>query len=407
VFAGDWPQWRGPFGTGHLPASNAGPSKLPAEPKTLWRMKVGEGLASPVVADGKLIYFDAENGKETIRVMNLADQKQLWAEAVDETFKDSQGPAGPRSTPLVNDGRVYAQSCRGELQCRNLADGKLLWRANFLKDFGAEFVGEKGNVPGAVRHGYNASPVIYGARLYATVGSTNNASVVAFDKTTGKVIWKGGSDMAGYAPLVRGKLSGRDQIVAFTAESVMGLDDRDGTVLWRHPVKTAYGRHVTTPIIFEEELVIVSSHQVGMMAIRVKNQDGKIQAEQAWLSKDSAMNFSSPVLVGQHVYGLGPRKDLVCVEAATGKLAWSQTGYFATSADKAHGGFIAMKDRILALTDNGELVMFAANPAEFKDLGRAQVCGMNWCNPAYSNGRLYIREGIKTTGELLAVQLSE
>ena len=119
------------------------------------------------------------------------------------------------------------------------------------------------------------------------------------------------------------------------------------------------------------------------------------------------MNFSSPVAAEQYLYGLGPDKNLVCVEIPTGNLMWSRGGYFVTSADKAHASFIVMGKNVLALTDGGQLVLFAADPKEFKEIGRAQVCGLNWCNPAYADGRLYVRDGIKGAGELFCVELMD
>ena len=117
------------------------------------------------------------------------------------------------------------------------------------------------------------------------------------------------------------------------------------------------------------------------------------------------MNFASPVAVGEYLYGLGPTKNIVCVEIPTGKLVWSKVGYINTSADKAHAAFLVMGKNILLSTDGGELVLFAADPNECKEISRAQVCGLNWCNPAYADGKLYLREGVKSTGDLLCLDL--
>src|SRR6185436_1168086 len=151
--AADWPQWRGPSRDGHLPAGSAAPSSLPVEVPVLWRVKAGDGLASPIVAGGRVFHFDNQSGKETLHALNSADGTEVWQVPIDDVFKDTQAPAGPRCTPLFDDGRVYAQSCRGELQCRAVADGKQIWRANYVTDFGATFIGEKGAAQGAARHG--------------------------------------------------------------------------------------------------------------------------------------------------------------------------------------------------------------------------------------------------------------
>ena len=400
----DWPQWRGPQRTGHVPPGEPVPDKLPVTPKALWRLKVGEGLASPVVAAGKIFYFDAEQGKETLHAIEADSSKELWKATIDNAFGDTQGPAGPRCTPVVDGNRIYALSCQGELQCRGITDGKLIWRTNFTNDFGAVFIGEKGNAAGAARHGNNGSPLIMGERLYAPVGGTNGAGVVCFDKNSGRVIWKSQNDPAAYPPPVLATLAGITQVICFTVEGLIGLRESDGALLWRVSMKTTFGRHVTTPVAFED-IVVVASHQVGLVGTKIARAESGLKAEQIWLHKDLAINFSSPVLVGQHLYGLGPNKNLICVDVATGKLMWSKEGYFNTSADKAHAAFLVMGKNVLTLTDGGELILIEANPAEFKEHSRVQVCGLNWCNPAYVGGTLFVRDGIKTTGELLCLEL--
>jgi outer membrane protein assembly factor BamB len=396
VLAADWPQWRGPDRTGH---SAERLETLPAEPKINWKIPSAEGLSSPIVAGGRLFHFEAENGKEVLRSLDAASGKVQWSAIIDDAMKDNQGPPGPRCTPVFNDGHVFAVSCRGELQCLEAATGAKVWSINYVTDFGASFIGEKGTAPGASRHGNNGSPLIVGDRLYACAGGTNGAGVVCLNRKTGAVIWKSQNEQAGYAPPVLLRIGGQDQLVCYMVDSVMGLDT-SGKLLWRFPIKTAYARHVTTPVAFND-IVVVSSHQVGMIGIKVTPNG----AEQAWLSKEAAMNFSSPVMVGQHLYGVGAKSDIICVDIPTGKLLWSKPGYFTTSADKSEGACIVFQDKILLLTDGGRLVLFEANPAEFKEAATSQVCGLNWCNPACVNGNLYVREGVKTTGQLMSVSL--
>lgn len=117
------------------------------------------------------------------------------------------------------------------------------------------------------------------------------------------------------------------------------------------------------------------------------------------------MNFASAVAAGGQLYGLGPRKNVQCVEIATGKRLWSQDGIFQTPGDRAYGGFLVIGANILCLTDTGSLFLFAANPEKYEQLGELQVCGANWCNPAYADGRLYLRDGNKGPGEMICLKL--
>lgn len=398
--AADWPQWRGPERTGHVPPAAAVPKTLPSDPKILWRVKVGDGLASPVVAGDRVFHLDNQQGKETFHAADATTGKIIWSAPLDEAFKDSQSTPGPRCTPLVDDGRAYAQSCRGELKCFDAKGGKLLWRVNYVTNFGAVFIGEKGQAAGATRHGYNGSPLIDGDNLITCAGGTNGASVVCLNKKTGAVLWKSQSDSASYAPPVLADVAGRKQVVAFTVESLMGIDPQDGKLLWRVPFKTTYGRHVTTPVVVNDT-VMISSHEFGLVGVHVARIGSEFKAAVAWTNKKAAINFASPVAVGAHLYGVGPAKNLVCVEAKSGKLVWSKDSYFTSAAGKAHASFLVMGANLLVLTDSGQLVLLAADPKEARELSRAQVCGQNWCNPAYADGRLYLRD----SRELLCVAL--
>jgi outer membrane protein assembly factor BamB len=406
VHGEDWPQWRGVDRTGRVAAGASVPDSLPAEPKIVWRIAVGEGFASPVVAAGKVFYFDNQKGQEMLHAVGAADAKEIWRTAVDSTFQDEQGPPGPRCTPVVDGGFIYAQSGKGELACLNVAHGERVWRVNFLHDFGSAFLGEDSKVPGAAEHGYTAAPLVVGDRLIACVGGTNTSGIVCFGKNNGGVLWKSQDDLASYAAPVLARLAGVTQAVCFTVDGVIGLNPEDGRLLWRIPLKTPSGRNCATPVIVDD-WVVVGSYRAGLVGIKVTKEGEVLTAQQKWVTKEASVNFSSPVGVGGYIYGLGPTRNLFCVDAKTGRVAWSKTGYVLSSADVAHASFLAMREKILVCTDTGELVLLRADSNECQDLGRVQVCGKNWCNPAYADGRLYIRDGIQGAGHLFCIELTE
>jgi len=242
-------------------------------------------------------------------------------------------------------------------------------------------------------------------RLLVTVGDTNGAGIVCFDRQTGAVRWQSQNDRAGNAAPITAGIAGSEprQVVAFTVEGLIGLNLQNGELLWRVPLSSTYGRHVTTPVVVGN-IVMVASHQRGMIGAEISPDAAtapKWKATVKWESKEATMNFASPVAVGEYLYGLGPDKNLFCLEANTGKLMWSQEGYTASPPEKAHASFLALGKNLLVLTDVGELVLFAADPAAFKALGRTQVCGANWCNPAYADGQLFVRDA----RELICVEL--
>jgi outer membrane protein assembly factor BamB len=397
----EWPQWRGPLATAHLPANVSFPERLPADPRMLWRVPLGDGYTSPVVAGGKLFILDKIENQEVVRAFDAKSGQELWTHALDEAYDDNQGK-GPRSTALVDGDRLYVTSCRGEFRCLRVADGSPIWSRNFVRDFKAIFLGEIPNpiAIGASRHGNNGSPLIEGEHIFIQAGGTNGASIVCLKKKTGEPVWQSQDDQAGYAGAQITEIAGRRQFIAFTAEGVIGLGLKDGKLLWRFPIKTTWARHVTTPVVVGD-MVMVSSHQHGLFGIRVAREGRGFKAEQAWLTKPAAINFASPVAVGKFLYGLGPAKNLICVDSQTGEIAWSKDGYISTAPSKAHASFLVAGDSIVVLTDAGQLIQFAADPKEFRELSRAQVSGVTWCSPAYSNGTLYLRD----MRQLLAVAL--
>jgi outer membrane protein assembly factor BamB len=397
--AADWPQWRGPTRDGHIPAGDRIPTTLPSEARNVWRVPVGDSFASPVVGGGRVFHLDNQDAHEVAHAVDAATGKTLWSTKIYSSHKDGFG-IGPRCTPVVDGDRVYVQSAKGEFQCLAAADGKVIWRKNFVDDFGAIYIGEKGKAAGASRHGAAGAPIVDGDNIIVQVGSTEGASLVAFKKLTGDVVWKSGSDLAAYAPPIIATVAGVRQLIAFMAEALIGVDPADGKQLWRVPVKTALGRHVTTPVVWKD-LVLVASHQVGLVATRIRKEGDSLATSEAWVTKAAAMNFSSPVVVGDHLYGLGPAKNVICVSLETGEIAWEQTGLIQTSADKAEATFLVAGKNVLMLTDSGELILFSATPGKYEEKGRTQVAGNNWCNPAYADGRLYLRDA----RELICVEL--
>jgi outer membrane protein assembly factor BamB len=392
--AADWAQWRGPNRDGHVPIGDRMPTSLPAEIKPRWWVPIGEGFSSPVVAQGtfvgRVFYSDLQGGKEVVHAVEAATGKEVWQTPLDNVFKDAWGQ-GPRCTPVVDGRRVFAQSCRGELQCLSAEAGKVLWRKNYVQDFGALFMGETGPAAGATRHGNTGSPVVDGEHLIAQAGGLEGASLVCFNKASGEVVWKSQNDTAGNAAPVIATLSGVRQVISFTALGLIGVDVGDGTLLWRVSLNTRLGRHVITPVVVND-LVIVGSYQLGLVAVKVARDGVDFKAKPVWTSKELATNFASPVAAGGYVYGVGPRKDVYCVEARTGQVAWSQTGLIHAAGGGSFATFIVMGKNILMLTDGGELVLFAANPAKFEAAGRSQACGVTWCSPAYADGSLYLRD---------------
>jgi hypothetical protein len=392
--AADWPQWRGPHRDGRVPDAPQVKS-LPESPRVLWKIPAGPGHSSVIVQGEHLFYVDQLGDQEVAHLCEAATGKELWRQPYAEPAEYSNYGTGPRCTPLLDGDRIYVQSGRGEFRCLARADGRTLWRFNFEKDYGATFFGNRSSDPeaketAARRHGNNGSPVIDGERIFVPVGSPKGATLVAFDKRTGKELWRAGSDNTAYSSLMMATIEGVRQVVHLTGDALMGVDAATGRILWRTPVKTGAKRHVFTPII-DGNRITISSSTIGMIQYAVAKEGSQFDIKPAWENKDVKVTIATSVLVNGKLYGLGTSKgqsasDYACVDAATGKTLWTKPGFGDYASTTAFG------DKLLVLNSNGEMFLLAADPSGYKELGRMQACGKTYSHPAYANGRLYVRD---------------
>jgi len=389
AIAADWPQWRGPTRTGHVSLETTAPAALPKELNPAWKVPVGGGHSSPVVAGGKLIYLDENGSREIAHCLDLKTGRELWQTDYADMARDEWG-AGPRSTPIIDGDRVYVQACNGEFRCLSLAEGREIWGTSFEKDFGVKFLGSKANEGTASRRGNNGSGVIEGGRIILPVGSTNGASLVCFEKLTGKVLWKSGEDEAAYSSLMVATLADVRQVVALTGDALLGAELATGRILWRVPLKTNAKRHAASPVIMGDR-VLVNSHTFGLICFKITKDGDGCKATEDWANKDLKINLATPVAVGDYLYCQGASRDYVCVDARTGEVKWTQAGFGSGKRDYASS--IAAGNKLLVLTEDGNLLLLAADPAKYTELGRLQVCGSTWSFPAYAGGKLFVRDG--------------
>lgn len=394
--AADWPQWRGPQRDAQLVGEKL-PESWPAEPRVLFRTAMGEGHAGPVVARGTLVVLDNLGGEETAHALDAKTGRSLWTRGFAELYADEFG-SGPRCTPLIDEDRLYVQSCRGEFRCLNLADGSTRWRFHF-SDYGMVWIPDRNGGSGAAsRRGNSGAPVIDGDRLIVQIGSADGACLAAFDKRTGALLWKSQNDLTSYSSLALGTLAGRRQVISATCEGLLALDVRDGAVLWRQPFKTRANRNVVTPMI-EGGDVAFAACSIPLNRQHLRREGERFQLEGAWTNRALTINLVTPTRAGNHLYGIGAERSgkYICVDWRTGELAWSRSGFGEVASTISDG------ERLLVVTENGECLLLAADPAKYRELGRFQALGKTFAHPAYAHGVLYVRDA----RELVAYALGD
>ena len=310
--AEDWPQWRGPKRdavcneTGLL-------ETFPAEGLRIrWRVPVGWGFSSPVVAQGRVYVADSEvakpKAKERLHCFDESTGKTHWTHSYDVAYEDwAFDPAqeiGPVATPIVQDGRVYTVGRVGHVFCLDARKGDVLWLKNLAKDYRVGFA------PGT------PSPLIEGNLLILFIGGKPEAGVVAFNKDTGHEVWKTLDESLTYSSPIVITAGGKRQLIVWTQESVTSLDPTTGATYWRQRLVTSGDYAVSTPIFHNGRLLIG-----GLM---FKLDPDKPAASVLWpASRAPARRIfshtSTACFIGELLFSAKSTGELICVEASTGK----------------------------------------------------------------------------------------
>ncbi len=368
--AADWPQFRGPNRDGISPESAVLKSWPASGPKVLWKAPLGEGYSQVVSVKGRLYAF-AQQGEEQVAVaFDGATGKRLWRTRIDGEYNDGQGD-GPRSTPSVDGDLMYALSAHGKLVALRTANGQVAWQHDLRAEYGA-------NPP---QWGVSTSPLVEGKLLIVNVGGSGNKSIVAFDKTNGKVMWTSQGDGAGYSAPIAITVRGVRQVIVFTADAILSISPQDGRLFWRSGWKTDYDVNAATPIFLPPDKLFVSSgYGTGSALLQIN----RTNVAEVWRSRSMKNQFSSSVLHDGIIYGFDDA-TLKAIDAATGKERWKTRGF-------GHGSLILAGGHLIVLSDRGKLALVQATPEEYRELGNAQVIeGKCWTSPSLADGRLYVR----------------
>jgi outer membrane protein assembly factor BamB len=372
--AADWPQFRGPARDG-VSAETGFAKTWPASgPPELWRRPLGDGYSGITVAGDRLFTMFASGDKELAVALDAATGQEAWRREVGRPF-DSEY-FGPRSTPAHDEGLVFVLGSRAQLYALSAADGSVAWHVDLPEVYGAKLP----------QWGAASSPLVEGDRVIVDVGGRSGASVVAFDKKTGSEVWRTGNDKAGYSAPIAITVAGKRQIVCLTGTKLAGFAAADGAPLWQVAWETSYDVNAATPIHVPPDKIFVSTgYDVGAALYKLAPDGERFVAERVWASRELRNRFSSSVHHGGYIYGFD-EKNLKCVHARTGQVAWSER-------DLGHGSLFWADGHLIALGDAGTLVILEATPQAYTERARAQVFeGRTWTVPTLAGGRLYLRD---------------
>jgi outer membrane protein assembly factor BamB len=379
--AADWPQFLGPTRNGISTETGLMKSWPEKGPPVIWEHEVGEGYSGPVVSGDTVIIFHRVGDEEVVEALDAATGKPRWKFSYGTTYRDLLGKGdGPRSTPLVADGKVYTLGAEGALHCLDLKDGKKVWEKWLAQAY-------------AMRPSYfgvGTSPILEGDLLLVNVGA-RRAGIVAFDKASGKEVWKATDDEASYSSPVGATIGGERHVIFFTRTGLIDLNPKDGKVRfskrWRSRMEASV--NAAAPLVIGDQLFLSASYGTGAVLLRI-TKDG---AEEVWKGQESlSAHYNTPVHKDGYLYGIDGRQEqgarLRCVELKTGHYRWEKERFGCASLILADG-------QIIALTENGDLVLIEPATDDYHEKGRANVLKDGPCRAeiALADGRLYGRDG--------------
>jgi outer membrane protein assembly factor BamB len=374
--ADEWPQWRGPHRDGVFSAADA-PASWPEHLQVRWKITVGEGHASPILAGGRIFVFTRREGKEIASSIDPASGKVLWQESYPAPF--TMHPAavrhgeGPKSTPVFHDGKLFTFGISGMLTCWDGATGAVPWRKEFQYR-------EKWPLFGTAM-----SPIVDHGLLIAHVGGNDDGALTAFDAGSGDVKWQWKGDGPAYASPIVADFGGTRQVITETQNNIVGVSASTGQLLWKIPFTTEYLQNIPSPLVYHD-VVILSGLGQGLFAVRPTAKDGKWSAETVWRNADVSMYMSSPVLEGDLVFGFSHYKkgQFFCVDARTGATKWTSPARQGDNAAVLIGG-----GNLILLKDDAQLIIAKAGGAGFEPLRNYTVADSpTWAHP------LVLRNGV-------------
>jgi outer membrane protein assembly factor BamB len=378
----DWNQWRGPARTGATSLFRP-PGSWPDRPRQVWKVEVGTGHASPVVAGGRVFQHSRIAEQEIVSAFDLTTGKEVWRQTYDAPY--GMNPAavshgkGPKSTPLYDRGRLFTLGIGGILSAWDAKTGRLSWRQDFRADY-------KTTAPD---FGVAMSPASAGDLLVVHVGGSGGGAILAMEQSTGVVRWSWKGDGPAYASPVAAEFGAVTQLVTQSQKYVLGLAVADGRLLWRMPFTTDYDQNIVTPVI-SGDLLVYGGLSKPTTAVRITQRAGKWTEELVWQNPEIPLYMSSPVEAAGKLYGLTHRNrgQFFCVDVKSGRTLWTTRGREAENA-----ALVVAGDLLIATTTEAELVVARVNPTSFDLVKRYTIAESPiWAHPVLTASGVIIKD---------------
>ncbi|WP_345682296.1 PQQ-binding-like beta-propeller repeat protein [Novipirellula caenicola] len=365
------------------------PAEWPESLNKKWQVEVGTGYGSPLVADDRVYQHSRQGDDEVLRCLELATGKEIWTQTYAVPFQASSGGErhgnGPKSSPILADGRIFTMSSLGEISAWDAKSGDRLWH----RDYRSRFPKNHPN------WGASTSPIVDGDRVVAHVGNDDEGALVALHVKTGEEIWSQGSDGAAYSSPLVVEIQGVRQIIDWNHRALVGVESQSGKALWEFPLpKYTSNQNMPTPT-FHNGQILLGGENRGIYGLEPVIENGEWSVKERWFQKDVALDMSTAVINGDLLFGFSHymKGQLFCLDTATGEVRWRGPG---RSGDNV--AFLSIPNHIVALFDNGKLQVIKATDGDLEEVASYQVAeSSTWAPPVLLKRTLLIKDKTSLT----------
>ena len=405
----DWVSFLGPS---HDAVSTETPLRRDLPAPLVWELPKGSGYTSPAITGDRLLFIHRIGDEEVVECLHAETGASRWAYRYPTAYRDRYGyNDGPRSSPVIDDGRVFTLGAESLLQCLDLASGDPIWRKNLRTEYAAsqDFFGT------------SSTPLVEGDRLIVNVGGARGACVVAFDTATGREAWRAGDWGPSYSSPVPATIHGQRRILVFAggesnppAGGLLSIDPASGALDFAvsHRSRTYESVNAACPVVFDDQVFVSASYRTGGMLVGV---EPDFTHRVVWTTPDFALHFNTPIHRDGFLYGFDGRNQgdasLACVDAATGEVVWREAATWTERFQQggrereaimgtARGSLLAVDGHFLCLGELGHLLWLDLTPDGYTEIGRAWLFAAreSWTLPVLSRGLLYV---VQNTRDLL------
>lgn len=381
-----WPHYRGPAHDGSSEWQEFSIPWPDAGPPVIWRIPVVEGYSGFVVVNRRIYTQVQTRAGQFVLCLDLSTGNEIWRTRYGWPWKPNGQWPGPYASPTYHDGRIYFAGCHGTVGCVDAVSGRLIWSRSLTGELGAQLQG----------FGYACTPLVAGGKVhFPAMGQ--GLSAIAFDASTGELVWRMGNDPASYCPSQMISVEGNPQIVTLLENAIVARAPENGTELWRVPCTDGYNPHTSLPLYEEPYLFQGSAFRQGGKVLELTYTNGAPSARTKWESAALSCDIASGVIVDGYIYAFDihsmqvekegrTRGVFKCIELATGTEQWQ-------SEAPGNVQTIACGNTLVLVDEVGTLILARATPTNYVEIARHPILAGEtcWTAPAIYGGYLLMR----------------